>query len=870
MKKVLLTILTLTLAFMSSVYAAPVRKAVSEYTQPDGSIITLKLCGDEFHHYYMTPEGDYVTICDDGYVRYTTLDANNNLIAGNTIVGQGEPIVSRVALSERHAQLGLSQRSMRSGNTIARRAPMRQIVQNATNEDKTVRGLILLVEFKDVKFTTGKSYINDMMNKENYSDEYGSIGSARDYFKTQSYGKFHPQFDVIGPITLSENSAYYGGNDSYGVDLRPDVMVSEACEIANSQGLVNMSDYDLDGDNWVDLVYVIFAGYGENISGADPDFMWPHAWYIYQGAGRKVKIGDVYLDAYACSAELYGISGTQPEGIGSFCHEYSHTLGLPDWYDIDYSGGMGMSDWSIMDSGCYAGDGYVPISYNAYERWYCGWLELNELTEAATVTMYDLNTDKNSAFMIASTNPNQYITLESRQKKGWDAGLPAEGMMVIAVDYDESVWNKNAPNDNPSRQRFKLIPADNKWNESSLYGDLYPYNGNTELSSTSYPKMKVYTTSINDKPITNIAYENGITTFDFKGGNTSSLDAPVATSAGNVSNNSFTAYWSPVSGAESYTLYVERLDEIETPAIPLEENFDKFTANSSINIETILDDYTMAKGWTGSKVFCNDGSAKLGNSSQGGSLVSPSYNTEEEYTVRLDVRVYNTDALSGTMKVSIDGSSRSYCDVALSQLYTDQFVTLKIACRTGGKGQKLTIESDKRIYIDNVSATNGIESKTPGRAELRFDAIAETVSGNTQAAMLRASEVTENTVFKGITATNYTVNKVVNNIYAGVYRYKVKAVAGNEESSWSNIIEVIIDDTIPDAVEGVTSDSRIYATHGIIHIDDSQEKTAPIYNMQGAVVTTLAINNGQATFAPATQGIYLVRCGQEVQKVVVR
>lgn len=169
-----------------------------------------------------------------------------------------------------------------------------------------------------------------MMNKEGY-DYMGAIGSARDYFISQSGGLFQPTFDVVGPITLDNTMAYYGANDYSGQDVRPDEMVIDACKKAES--MVDFTIYDRDNDGFVDLVYVIYAGYGESsdIDGSLEDAIWPHAWYIYQGAQKRVSVDGKYLDAYACSAELLGNSGTTRDGIGTFCHEYSHTLGLPDF-----------------------------------------------------------------------------------------------------------------------------------------------------------------------------------------------------------------------------------------------------------------------------------------------------------------------------------------------------------------------------------------------------------------------------------------------------------------------------------------------------------------------------------------------------------
>ena len=279
-------IITLVAALtLISVNAAPVRKAERLYTQPDGTTITVRLCGDEYHHFYTTEDGIPVTLCDDGYYRYTTIDAQNNPVASNETVGSALPLSKENSqwVMARHKELHQANKAQRENNVTARRAPMRQMTKKEASENSKVRGLVILAEFKDKKFTMSQSKINDMMNKVDYSDEYGSIGSARDYFSTQSYGKFVPDFDVVGPITLDKEMAYYGKNSGYGgEDVRPDEMVSDACKLASEQGLANMSDYDLNGDGWVDLVYVIYAGCGENVGGVESDAIWPHAWYIYQ------------------------------------------------------------------------------------------------------------------------------------------------------------------------------------------------------------------------------------------------------------------------------------------------------------------------------------------------------------------------------------------------------------------------------------------------------------------------------------------------------------------------------------------------------------------------------------------------------------
>lgn len=565
-KRFLLSFMMVASMAVTQLQAIPANPVPRVVTQPDGTTITVSMRGDEYFHYMTTSQGALVVECADGYYRYARWDENNSLVATELVASDDAPalgaslsLISDAAVRERLDNLYFAAREQKTKKITARKAPMRRMAQAQSegNNGAEVRGIVILAEYQDVKFkpASTREAIDNLMNEEG-NDYMGAIGSARDYFIAQSYGKFQPIFDVVGPVTLDNNASYYGGNDRSGNDLRPEEVIIEACQKASEQGLCNMADYDLDGDGWVDLVYVIYAGYAES-SGAPSWTIWPHMWYVYQGAGRVVSVDGVKLDMYACSSELSGTSGSNMDGIGSFCHEYSHTLGLPDIYDTQgYN--FGMDIWSIMDYGCYAEDGRIPVGYSAYERAYCGWLDIEELTTAASVVLPYIG-ENERAYKVAA-NEKQYFTFETRLQQGWDVGLPSEGLMIVKIDYDASVWNYNMVNTDSSRPRIQIVPADNSLSTRNLEGDLYPYAGNNAFTSSSTPAMKIYNTLITNKPVENIAYNAaaGVVTFDFMGGAPAvTLDAPVATSPGDITNDGFTAYWSPVAGAETYTLHLQ-------------------------------------------------------------------------------------------------------------------------------------------------------------------------------------------------------------------------------------------------------------------------------------------------------------------------
>ena len=139
---------------------------------------------------------------------------------------------------------------------------------------------------------------------------------------------------------------------------------------------------------------------------------------MYNGnsTGSRVFDGKILYD-YACSSELKGNSGSNMCGIGTFCHEFSHVLGLPDLYDTEYSGHNTLGSWDIMDYGGYSNNGRTPPSFSSYERFYLGWLTPTILNSAANITIDELQSS-NQAYLVSSTgthnldgaspNPNSF------------------------------------------------------------------------------------------------------------------------------------------------------------------------------------------------------------------------------------------------------------------------------------------------------------------------------------------------------------------------------------------------------------------------------------------------------------------------------
>ena len=436
-----------------SLWAVPAKPVVKRLVQPDGSTLQVRLCGDENNHYYMTLEGDVVEQDKDGWY----------------VVGNGQQ------REEKRLQMPRKRVYPSTLNT-QHRAP-----------HQAERGLVILVEFSDVSFVKTRQNFDDLLNKEGYSYN-GATGSARDYFKDASNGKYVPEFDVYGPYRLDSVMSYYGQNDRSDLDMHPDQMVVDAVAKLAADSLVdiNFADYDTDNDGYMDNLFVYYAGYGEN-EGAPANTIWPHAWEVYEEyvKGQLVYDGKK-IKGYACTSELKGMSGEEMCAIGTFCHEFGHVLGLPDFYVTDYSSQhKTLGDWDIMDAGAYLNDGNTPPTYSAHERFYLGWLTPEILNVTGDFELEELQ-KSNKAYIVTSTgehnldggkpNPATYFLLENRQKTGWDRYLPGHGLMITKTIYNENNWYNNIPNNNRYLQGYDLIEADGKAPNSDYgkAGDLFP------------------------------------------------------------------------------------------------------------------------------------------------------------------------------------------------------------------------------------------------------------------------------------------------------------------------------------------------------------------------------------------------------------
>lgn len=409
---------------------------------------------------------------------------------------------------------------------------------------------VVLVNFKDAEFKINKpkEAFEQLFNSDTQADlgnrndrNYGSVAK---YFRDMSNGEFTPKFKVYGPVTVDKPETYYGGkNEDDNSDEEPRLLVKDALKLVEDQVKENdITSFCSDGKT-IDCVYIVYAGLGQN-DGGDGTTVWANCWTT-DGAtlgGKKVRW-------YTMSGELspWKIKdGTIPavNGLGVICHEFSHSLGLPDMYptaESAYLDNQEMEYWDLMDGGEYTYNGFCPTAYTAFEKEQMGWpVDIKTLDSDASVTMTTSTERGGTAYKIVNPQNNkEYLMLEYIQRKGWNTYLFGNGLLVYHVCLpSETLYSSTRLNNTPGYPGMAVVPADGaclssyiKANENdygnSLKGDLFPGTGNlqgqnvTELSDTNkQPNFCWYNATKTDKldtnkAIKNIKYDNGVLTFDY-------------------------------------------------------------------------------------------------------------------------------------------------------------------------------------------------------------------------------------------------------------------------------------------------------------------------------------------------------------------
>lgn len=431
-----------------------------------------------------------------------------------------------------------------SATTRGVRRKLPSINQN-WDSTKVYRQMVILVSFRDCDFKSEdpQADFDSLFNVNGYNKRNGP-GCVAEYFREQSGGLFNMYFDVYGPVKLDTAACPYDNPTENTRNYGREQMRNATEQVLKEHPDLDYSQYDWNGDGSIEQVIYINAGLCGNQGSGSFGYIWPNT-----GSFTTIRTPDgLRISNYTVSGELW--KNKTSCGIGTICHEFTHSLGLPDIYPTTSSAGYSVADeWDLMDGGNFTNYGWCPPNYTPMEKMLLGWVTPIELTKPTSVRNLKSVSEGGEIYRVRHSD-NEWYLLENRQHSGWDYGIPGKGLVVYHVYYEKSVWSGNTVNNDPKKRRFELVHADNMdyddWDK--LIGDSYYYTASPRLhsrflSTSPYPWTTDSTTFVNNeltdnsvpaavmnypnaagnillsKPITNIQMtDDGLVSFDFMGG----------------------------------------------------------------------------------------------------------------------------------------------------------------------------------------------------------------------------------------------------------------------------------------------------------------------------------------------------------------
>ena len=519
MKRLILSCLIGLMAF-SSAWAAPAMRGFFTMCQPDGTQLSVAQFGDEYHHWTETTDGTLV-VKKGGAYYVASIDDSGELSATDLFAHEAP------YRDVRERQLTALQSSRKPLFHQQRERVLSRSIDISTKggylpHNGSPRVLTILAAFQDCNFTVNDpvvafdQYLNGETQKDLGNKNHYIQSSVQRYFDICSEGQFTPQFDVVGPVILPKKQSYYGhGNDRFSTFCR-DAVTKVKDQVAD------WTVYDNDGDGNIEMVCIIFAGYGENQGGGE-ETIWAKA------SRQNIQVdGCPRITFFNCSPELfYPLSGTDSEGVakrdyingtGVFIHEMSHCMGLPDLYQTTnlYANNQGMEAWDVMDYGLYNNYSFAPLAYTAWEREAMGWIAIEPVTAPQHLSGLLPLDEGGKAYKIVNTaeeSGNEYIVIESIAKRGLNSYAYGSGLLVYHVAYPSEKVNMNdRPNNTIGRPRVAVVPACGTLLNADLCGQGKEYSKNQwedSMAGSVFPGLTNVTSLTSEMNLPNYLFYDG-------------------------------------------------------------------------------------------------------------------------------------------------------------------------------------------------------------------------------------------------------------------------------------------------------------------------------------------------------------------------
>ena len=282
----------------------------------------------------------------------------------------------------------------------------------------TYRLAIIGVEYPDLKHNAkvaDADWEASMFSVGGYKDKSATgqkvWGSMADYYREISYGKFAVEGSFVGWHEVAKKRLDYSSGSGTSTREKTALLVEAMDKVLAKNGKDSLKDYD--------GVFFIYAG--ERVNTTRGGLYWPHrASVTHQGKRWPYFIVQE--------------GGAKMNDISVFCHEFGHMLGLPDLYARPEVPGMeGVGPWCAMSQ---QNGGGRPQHFSVWSKDQLGWVTPKVIDPRVRqrIVLGPIEDSPAECLKIpVRADGTEYFLVENRRKKGFDAELPAEGLLIWRV-----------------------------------------------------------------------------------------------------------------------------------------------------------------------------------------------------------------------------------------------------------------------------------------------------------------------------------------------------------------------------------------------------------------------------------------------------
>ena len=375
-------------------------------------------------------------------------------------------------------------------------------------------------------------------------------GTITEAFDEMSRGAFTVTGDVFPWVRTSRPmEEIVGTENGFGEDADLGSYFVEALDLTDPD--IDFGQYDNDGPDGIPnsgdddgVVDALVFEYLEIAGSCGGPSIWPHRsgmrWRTGTGEPYRTADASAHPEKDVIEVDGYitqGVTDCTGEGLQTanvITHEYGHVLGLPDFYHwVDRSAGPRgrrwvLGCWGLMAAGSWGcgeveeegelRDPFGPTHLSAWSKWELGWVDLMDPGEVwnEEIVLEPIQSSGVGLALPLDAVGDEFLLVEYRAQSGFDAELPAEGVLFYKIDHSASLRPDPASAD-PYRNMLLERDGDRgllrtaiNGGDRGVAGDAWGAGGMTDkLNYHSTPRLVMSDGSYSPAVIHEVHLENG-------------------------------------------------------------------------------------------------------------------------------------------------------------------------------------------------------------------------------------------------------------------------------------------------------------------------------------------------------------------------